>query len=550
VTDPRISAVLEGRERWAVVCGDAIETLRQMPDCCVDSVVTDAPYELGFMGKRWDASGIAYNVGLWREVLRVLKPGGHLLAFGGTRTSHRMVCAIEDAGFDVRDSIHWLYGSGFPKALSVSKAIDAEAGAEREVVGSKRLGGNACIPCKDKGGTYGVGVGTTPAQDVPITAPATDEAKQWDGWATALKPSHEPICLARKALDGTVAHNVCTHGCGALNIDACRIATDWNEPDRPESWKRSGHSAKPEADKIAAPPGDGIDCHPAGRWPPNAVFCHSAGCERVGTGVAHTCSKRDRPAGAFKIDDVTYGGGGSIGARQSPGYGDVDGREPVPIYRCAPGCPVAELGRQSGKTVSRNGGQSGTNPNPMSWTDYNPQRPRLSPNDSGTAARFFPCFEYEDADFWPFQYVAKASRSEREKGCEGLPVHTAGDATGGRQEGSDGLNSPRAGAGRTGGQDGDGVRNHHPTVKPIQLCRWLCRLVTPPGGIVLDLFAGSGSILIAAAIEGFRCIGIDREPDYCEIARARLKYHVGGDYRPRKAGQPVQQDGPKQGELF
>ena len=207
---------------------ECLTAMKQMPENSVDSIVTDPPYELGFMGKSWDGSGIAYSVEMWSEALRVLKPGGHLLAFGGTRTYHRMACAIEDAGFEIRDSIHWIYGSGFPKSHDVSKAIDKAAGATRKVVGTKRLDGNAAMSTKEKGGTCATGtnsVGVAPI-DVSITAPATPEAQRWQGWGTALKPAHEPVVVARKPLVGIVAANVLEHGTGALNIDGCRIGTE------------------------------------------------------------------------------------------------------------------------------------------------------------------------------------------------------------------------------------------------------------------------------------------------------------------------------------
>lgn len=211
---------------YELLKGSNLEILPTLAENSIDAIVTDPPYQLGFMGKKWDSSGISYNVGVWRECLRVLKPGGHLLAFGGTRTYHRMVCAIEDAGFEIRDSIHWLYSSGFPKSLDVSKAIDKAAGAEREIVGSKKLGGNAAQSFNEKSGKlYAANtnsVGVKPIE-VPLTAPATDDAKLWEGWGTALKPAHEPIVLARKPLQGTVANNVLEHGTGALNIDETRV---------------------------------------------------------------------------------------------------------------------------------------------------------------------------------------------------------------------------------------------------------------------------------------------------------------------------------------
>ena len=234
-----------------------------MPDASVDSVVTDPPYLIGFMGKGWDAAdGIAGQPEVWAECLRVLKPGGHLLAFGATRTYHRMTVAIEDAGFEIRDSLHWCYGSGFPKSLDVSKAIDKAAGAERDRVpytggiasGSGNYGG---------GGTVHVGTKVGPA-------PATDAARQWSGWGTALKPAHEPIVVARKPLSGTVAANVLAHGTGALNIDGCRVGSD--------GGTTKGNPPKGKSNGVY---GDGLngacDIVPlnAGRWPANLVFTHA-----------------------------------------------------------------------------------------------------------------------------------------------------------------------------------------------------------------------------------------------------------------------------------
>jgi DNA modification methylase len=204
---------------------DCRDTMKRMDDNSIDSIVTDPPYELGFMGKKWDNSGIAYNVELWEECLRVLKPGGYLLAFGGTRTSHRMVCAIEDAGFEIRDSILWLYGSGFPKNMDISKQIDKEAGNERIVIGKRTDGRYATQGTDIRSGNF---VGGKDKIDIGIiTEPASDDSKQWQGFGTALKPAHEPICVARKPIsEKTVAENVLKYGTGGINIDGCRIETD------------------------------------------------------------------------------------------------------------------------------------------------------------------------------------------------------------------------------------------------------------------------------------------------------------------------------------
>jgi site-specific DNA-methyltransferase (adenine-specific) len=203
--------------------GDCIEQMRQLPPNSVDSIVTDPPYELGFMGKSWDSTGIAYSVKMWDEALRVLKPGGHLLAFSGSRTYHRMAVAIEDAGFEIRDQIMWVYGSGFPKSMDVSKAIDKQAGVERERVATNEgiASGSA---------NFGGGSSTQLRNGTKQSAQAiTDKAKQWSGWGTALKPAHEPIVLARKPLIGTVATNVIIHGTGALNIDGSRVGSGTGE---------------------------------------------------------------------------------------------------------------------------------------------------------------------------------------------------------------------------------------------------------------------------------------------------------------------------------
>lgn len=249
--------------------GDCRHVLAAMPDASVDAVVTDPPYELGFMGKKWDGTGIAYDVGMWAEVLRVLKPGGHLLSFGGTRTWHRMACAVEDAGFEMRDSIAWLYGSGFPKSLDVGKAIDKAAGAEREVVGlrtyadGQTYGGGAASA--RSAGIAGEAVARPPSVD---TAPATPDAAKWDGWGTALKPAHEPIVVARKPLVGTVAANVVEHGTGALNIDGCRIGTTDTIANHGRRPTDNGWDPRMSGGQEAGQtPGQAL-----GRWPANVVL--------------------------------------------------------------------------------------------------------------------------------------------------------------------------------------------------------------------------------------------------------------------------------------
>jgi len=367
-----------------VLVGDCIEKMRTLADSSVDSIVTDPPYELGFMGKSWDASGVAFRVDVWREALRVLKPGGHLLAFSGSRTYHRMAVAIEDAGFEIRDQIMWVYGSGFPKSHDVSKAIDAAAGAVRQVVGITIKGAQSVST-----GRYGSwGEGITP------TAPATPEAERWSGWGTALKPAHEPIVVARKPLVGTVAQNVLAHGTGALNIDGCRVGTEGGTAKAGLPSYVQGISLKGSLDGSLN--GGGPVSIDAGRWPANLI--HDGSEEVVG----------------------------------------------------------------------------------------------LFPGDEGaSAARFF--------------YSPKASKADRDEG----------------------LRDGGIGALRDGGRPSEARRNIHPTVKPSDLMRYLCRLVTPLGGLVLDPFTGSGSTGKGAVLEGFRFLGIELSPEYAAIARARIRHAVG-----------------------
>jgi len=341
-----------------LVRDDCTEAMKRLPDASVHSVVCDPPYHLtsiverfgkedaapaksngpsgvyaraskGFMGKVWDGGDVAFRVETWREVFRVLKPGGHLLAFGGTRTYHRMACAIEDAGFEIRDSIHYTYGSGFPKSHAVSKNVPEE------------------------------------------------HSGVWKGWGTALKPSHEVIVLARRPLEGTVAKNCLKHGTGALNIEASRVG--------------------PSED---------------GRWPANTLIQHSPGCEE----------------------------------------------------ECVEGCPVPVMDEQSG---------------------------------GDGASRYFNVFTLEPGEYAPFFYAPKAARKEREAGLSDMK------------------------------SEDKKVANDHPTVKSIALMEWCVSLVTPPEGVVLDPFMGSGSTGIAALRSGFSFIGMEADEHYMDIAEARIRHHGG-----------------------
>lgn len=416
-----------------LLLGDCRERLKDLPDCSVDSIVTDPPYELGFMGKSWDSTGVAYDVAVWAECLRVLKHGGHLLAFGGSRTYHRLAVAIEDAGFQIRDQIMWVYGSGFPKSLNVSKSIEgllttgsANKTAFKHLAGEQVDRGNWGIAKqqfthgqRDK--NYDE---TASATVLGKLEPTTDEAKQWDGWGTALKPAHEPIVLARKPLDGTVANNVLTHGVGGINIDGCRVGANG---DNLNGGKEGGTDNEVFAKGLGKSSGKSMALD--GRFPAN--FIHDGSDE------------------VLELFPDTKGGTWNTtkGARHFNNDGEPTG------YATS---------KQDSST--------------------------------GSAARFF--------------YCAKANKKDRNEGLGGFADVVAGGMQG-RSDGSLGSITMN--------------KNHHPTVKPTDLMRYLCRLVTPPNGVVLDPFTGSGSTGKAAVLEGFSFIGVEQSEEYIKIAQARIE---------------------------
>lgn len=349
--------------------GDCLSILKTLPDECVHAIVTDPPYGLSFMGRVWD-----YDVPTtetWQECLRVLKPGGHLLAFAGTRTQHRMAVRIEDAGFEIRDMLAWVHGMGFPKGIDVSKAIDKAAGATRQVVGT-RVGQPGYSLQPNDTATHGrtaYSAYTDAASECAITAPATEAAATWAGWNTALKPALEPITLARKPFTGTVASNVQAHGTGALHIDACRVGT---RTENESGWASSGSKAS---------------------------------TNRAMTGANYARAPK----------------------------------------------PEAGTGRWPANLLT-DGSDEATAP-------------------FGDNSRFF--------------YSAKASKADREEGH---------------------------------------ITNAHNTVKPTDLMRYLCRLITPPGGTVCDPFMGSGTTGKAACLEGFRFLGIELDPAHYATAQRRIEH--------------------------
>lgn len=377
--------------------GDCLDVLKTMPDNSIDSCVTDPPYGLSFMGKHWDYD--VPSADIWREVLRVLKPGGHLLAFFGSRTYHRGAIQIEDAGFEIRDQIMWLYGSGFPKSHNIGKSIDKAAGATRKIIETKvsKSGGMAHImKTNSQQGYRPNDYYEDKGNVIEITEPATDEAKQWEGWGTALKPAHEPIVVARKPITQTIAKNVLEYGTGAINIDESRIPLAENDPLQ-NTLKGDGHAID-TASTDTKWGFKSVDREGGlGRWPANVIH---------------------------------------------------DGAIDIP------------------------------------------------------EGKFF--------------YCAKASKSDRDEGLENfltkkiVTFQTGGGASGNPSSISAGRNTE--------------YKNNHPTVKPTDLMKYLVKLVTQSGGIVLDPFMGSGTTGKACGFEGFGFVGIERDPDYFEIAKARIEH--------------------------
>jgi DNA modification methylase len=492
--------------RNVVLRGDCVEVMKTLPADSIDAIVTDPPYGIDFMGKEWDGFGTPLGFQTWteqwaREAFRVLRPGGHLLAFGGTRMYHRLATGVEDAGFEVRDMMSWLYGSGFPKSLAVSKAMDTRRNdraavyavtafvrSARDAAGKtnrdlaapfgfssamadhwvtdkaqpscptwsqwlelKTLLGfgdemdATVLELNGRKGTlgkawaereviatqhnWGGSSGSTP--NAPngswnITAPATDDAKRWEGWGTALKPAQEPIVVARKPLIGTVAENVLAHGTGAINIDASRIETS----DALHSGGLMGPMTGDNRTGAALGMFNGgpstFEQHKLGRWPANVLFDEEAAAvlDKQSGRSKSTLRKRDYQANNGARFDVARDGAGAISG-------------PTNTY-----------------------------------------------NDRGGASRFF--------------YVAKAGKKERNAGV---------------------------------------ALNNHPTVKPIALMSYLIKMVTPPGGVVLDPFLGSGSTACAAAANGFDWLGIERDEGYADIAEARIQH-----WSDKRSDKPLTED--------
>ena len=413
--------------------GDCMEVLKTLPDNSVDSIVTDPPYGLSFMGKKWDYD--VPSVDIWKECLRVLKPGGHLLSFAGSRTYHRMAVRIEDAGFEIRDQIMWVYGSGFPKSHNIGKAIDKIEGNEREVLPN---------PLVKKQTAQGKTNALNPRNAVETISIGNSE---WEGWGTALKPAHEPIVMARKPLsEKSIAENVLKHGTGGINIDGSRITI--GQGDKTSAGHRTCNIF--ETEKISGGNGSpDYETHEGGRFPANIIF--------------------DEEAGQL-LDEQS---GIKTGAR-----GLVKGTEP-----------------------------SHTKKNKI-YGDYSMVEGKYAKpkDDLGGASRFF--------------YCPKAAKSDRNEGLDDFEKKKGG------------IGSTYAGNQKTSNISGNPDRqtdpkaNHHPTVKPTDLMRYLINLITPPNGTILDPFMGSGSTGKAAVRCGVNFIGIEKEQEYMDIATARINHEL------------------------
>ena len=419
-----------------IINGDSIKELKKFPDNYFHSVVTDPPYGLSFMGKKWDYD--VPSVELWTEVFRVLKEGGYLLSFSGTRTQHRMAVNIEDAGFEIRDMIAWVYGSGFPKSHNIGKAADKLQGNEREVIGKAKHQIGKYKESEWASNTKATGIFRNDKDKICMETKGTSE---WEGWGTALKPALEPITMARKPFKTTVANNVLKNGVGGINIDGCRV------------------SFESKADELSATPQGKVSYS-------SKTYAQQQGLKKDLQNKRESNKQGRFPAnfihdGSDEVKDLfPYTKNGAINMTKHSA-----GKE-----------NIYNLGvKRSDKSI---GGSRTV--------------------DSGSASRFF--------------YCAKASKQDRNEGLEDFEYKRKADRK--IADGKGGEN-PRN---RTNTKK----QNHHPTVKPTDLMRYLVRLVTPKEGIVLDCFMGSGSTGKACALEGFEFVGIDLDKDYCEIAKARI----------------------------
>jgi len=415
---------------------DCLEVIKTMieDEVFVDSIVTDPPYELGFMGRSWDSTGIAFQKETWELCFKILKPGGHLLAFSGSRTYHRMAVAIEDAGFEIRDQIMWLYGSGFPKSMNVGKALDKKLGNERIKTGEKKTHSNKGIKQSEQRTAIGAGAfGQEVEEDVTVGT------TEWEGWGTALKPAHEPLVLARKPLsEKSVVDNVLKHRTGGINIDECRVdGNDAKYPDSNPDFRDQGRQSK-----------------------------ENMGIDKLSFGQTENV-KRKKVVRKTRDENGVWTDDNSGMKAEGSEYADADPRGRFPSN-------IMHDGSDSIKELFED------------------------------KSRYF--------------YCAKTSKAERNQGLNDFESKKMGMSGGAQSKGE-------------GYDKGQGIglnrvverKNTHPTVKPIKLMKYLCRLITPKGGTVLDPFMGSGSTGMAAKEENFEFVGIEKEEEYFNIASARIE---------------------------
>jgi len=484
------------KQRFKLMLGDNMESLKKLPDNSIDSVVVDPPYGLGkerdmtiilkdwiekgyseidgkgFMGKEWDAY-VPQPI-FWKEIFRVLKPGGHILAFFGTRTYDIGTMAIRLAGFEIRDQIQWIYGSGFPKSHNIGKAVDKIEGNEREVVGERELFGTAI----HEGGTRPEG---------KSSIELTKGTSPYEGWGTALKPANEPICVARKPLsEKSVAENVLKWRTGGINVDGCRVGSETIKTMAKKEGDLGGSGIYNEYKEYEGNEHEG-------RFPANIIL--ECICDEV--------IKGEKDEKVYIKSNGTgaeiYGGGRGIPGCDSYGYKNGKGDT-----HTNPNCPCRLLDEQSGDSkcnksklpLPKSGKFNGTEGENYRTEEYTYR----GHNDSGGASRFF--------------YQAKVSKAERNIGLDGFDERKKEYETTTRtnKETADKFGCERKGT----------AKNIHPTVKPVALMAYLCRLVTPSNGIILDPFMGSGSTGIASQIEGFRFVGMEMDPEYFKIAEARI----------------------------
>ena len=419
--------------------GDCLNVLKMMmeDEVFVDSIVTDPPYELGFMGRSWDSTGIAFQKETWELCFKVLKPGGHLLAFSGSRTYHRMAVAIEDAGFEIRDQVMWLYGSGFPKSMNIGKALDKKLGNERIKTGEKKTHSNKGIKQSEQRTAIGAGAfGQEVEEDVTVGT------SEWEGWGTALKPAHEPLVLARKPLsEKSVVDNVLKHRTGGINIDECRVeGNDAKYPDTNPDFRDQGRQSK-----------------------------ENMGIDKLSFGQTENV-KRKKVVRKSRDENGVWTNDNSGMKAEGSEYADADPRGRFP------------------SNVMHDG--------------------------SGSIKELF-------EDKLKYFYCAKTPKAERNQGLNNFPIKNkkGGGGTSNNVWYKDDVNSA---SGKFGSEKAPS-KNVHPTVKPIKLMKYLCRLITPKGGTVLDPFMGSGSTGMAAKEENFEFVGIEKEEEYFNIATARIE---------------------------